>query len=154
MNFHQTYRINLPAVVSEVFDDEIVIIHLENGVYYSLDQNGALIWELVQQGATVAVIVTKIAARYGLATAPLVAVVQQFIEELCREQLILADTAVTPARQPASPQRIDHSSVAAQVPFSPPHLHKFTDMQDLLLLDPIHDVTETGWPHASGYKQH
>ena len=23
---------------------------------------------------------------------------------------------------------------------------RFTDMQDLLLLDPIHDVDETGWP--------
>jgi hypothetical protein len=26
-------------------------------------------------------------------------------------------------------------------------LHKFTDMQDLLLVDPVHDVGDAGWPH-------
>jgi hypothetical protein len=27
-----------------------------------------------------------------------------------------------------------------------PLLRKYTDMRDLLLLDPIHDVDEQGWP--------
>jgi hypothetical protein len=26
-------------------------------------------------------------------------------------------------------------------------LHRYTDMQDLIVLDPIHDVDETGWPN-------
>lgn len=30
--------------------------------------------------------------------------------------------------------------------FEEPIFHKYTDMEDLLLLDPIHDVDETGWP--------
>jgi hypothetical protein len=30
--------------------------------------------------------------------------------------------------------------------FTPPLLHKYSDMQELLLLDPIHDVDEAGWP--------
>ena len=30
--------------------------------------------------------------------------------------------------------------------FVTPELHKFTDMQELLLVDPIHEVTEEGWP--------
>jgi hypothetical protein len=29
-----------------------------------------------------------------------------------------------------------------------PVLEKYTDMQELLLLDPIHDVEEAGWPKA------
>jgi len=32
--------------------------------------------------------------------------------------------------------------------FEKPKLQKFTDMQDLLLLDPIHEVDEAGWPHT------
>ena len=28
----------------------------------------------------------------------------------------------------------------------PPVLNKYTDMQDLLLIDPIHDVEAHGWP--------
>jgi hypothetical protein len=32
--------------------------------------------------------------------------------------------------------------------FEPPILRTFEDMQDLLLLDPIHEVDEMGWPNA------
>ena len=31
-------------------------------------------------------------------------------------------------------------------PFEPPTLSKYKDMQDMLLLDPVHDVEEAGWP--------
>jgi len=30
--------------------------------------------------------------------------------------------------------------------FRPPTVAVYSDMEDLLLLDPIHDVDETGWP--------
>ncbi len=31
--------------------------------------------------------------------------------------------------------------------FAPPELHKYTDFQELLLLDPIHEVDQSlGWP--------
>jgi hypothetical protein len=30
--------------------------------------------------------------------------------------------------------------------FQPPTLRKYTDMQDLLLIDPIHEVDDLGWP--------
>ena len=31
-------------------------------------------------------------------------------------------------------------------PYESPCLESYTDMEDLLLLDPIHDVGKTGWP--------
>jgi hypothetical protein len=33
-------------------------------------------------------------------------------------------------------------------PFEMPKLSKYTDMEDLLALDPIHEVDEMGWPNA------
>jgi len=27
-------------------------------------------------------------------------------------------------------------------------VEKYTDMQDLVLLDPVHEVDERGWPHV------
>jgi hypothetical protein len=32
--------------------------------------------------------------------------------------------------------------------FQAPRFEKHTDMQDLILLDPVHEVADTGWPHA------
>jgi hypothetical protein len=31
----------------------------------------------------------------------------------------------------------------------PPVLESFTDLEELMLLDPVHDVDERGWPHAT-----
>ena len=42
-----------------------------------------------------------------------------------------------PQPQPRSPEG---------TAFNPPVLSVYSDMEDLLLLDPIHDVDETGWP--------
>jgi hypothetical protein len=42
-----------------------------------------------------------------------------------------------------SPER----ATADRPPFRTPRLEKFTDMQDLILLDPVHEVDARGWPH-------
>ena len=36
---------------------------------------------------------------------------------------------------------------ASKPDFQEPALQKYTDMEDLLLLDPIHEVDDTGWPN-------
>jgi hypothetical protein len=38
---------------------------------------------------------------------------------------------------------------AGKVAFTAPVLHVYTDMQEFMLVDPLHDVDEVaGWPHA------
>ena len=58
--------------------------------------------------------------------------------------LVLPETAAPNAAHEtlAATEPID-----SRLPFVNPTLTKFTDMQDLLLLDPIHEVDEMGWPH-------
>ena len=74
------------------------------------------------------------------------AVVQQFVAELLRENLVVGEEAKgaeSPWNQPMPAQ----AGYQTQRPgFVPPSLHKYVDMQELLLLDPIHEVDETGWP--------
>lgn len=151
MNVLQPLRINTPTVVSEVFDDEIVIIHLESGAYYSLDQSGATIWRLLQQGASVPEIQTTLAAAYPNTTTEIEQAIESFMQQLAVEQLIVSDRTLTPSPQRQIGQPFISSSRGAQQDFSMPQLNKYTDMQDLLLLDPIHDVTETGWPHGKSH---
>ena len=35
---------------------------------------------------------------------------------------------------------------SASSDFASPHLEKYTDLQDLIMLDPIHEVEPKGWP--------
>jgi hypothetical protein len=39
--------------------------------------------------------------------------------------------------------------VNGRIPFQAPALEKHSDMQDLILLDPVHEVGPRGWPHAA-----
>jgi len=143
MNSLMCFRINMPQVVHETIEGEVVIINLDDGNYYSLDKVGADIWGFVESGATVSEIAEATTYRYEGSRAVMETAVNQLIAELQQEELIILDTAK------------EHESIMAQVETDPeierlsfeaPILHKYTDMQDLLLLDPIHEVDEAGWP--------
>jgi hypothetical protein len=62
---------------------------------------------------------------------------EAFVSLLETHELILP-SAREPAKAPAVP--------TDKRPFKPLKLEVYTDMQDLLLLDPIHDAEEAGWP--------
>ena len=145
MNFLQSYRINTPTVVAEVFDDEIVVIHLGSGTYYSLNQSGATIWQGLQQGFDLAALSQLLSATYAIAPDELAQIVPPFIDELLQEQLIVPVGADQPSSG-ESPTMPTAAAGGVMLPFARPMLTKFTDMQELLLLDPIHDVNSGGWP--------
>jgi hypothetical protein len=71
------------------------------------------------------------------------------VTELLGEKLIIPrgapDDSDGPSLEPAS-AKSDCSEPAQPVKFEKCELIKYTDMQELLLLDPIHEVDETGWP--------
>jgi hypothetical protein len=60
-----------------------------------------------------------------------------FVAELAAEELVVA----APAAEAAS-------ETAAPAPYAKPELNKYTDMQQLLLADPLHEVEEAGWPRT------
>lgn len=43
----------------------------------------------------------------------------------------------------------DEIDLTERRPYQPPQVEAFNDLQDILLLDPIHDVDEAGWPMAA-----
>ena len=141
MSINDRFRVNTPKVVHETIDGEVVIIHLDTGCYYSLDGVGAAIWNWLDTGASLGEAAERLGQSYPNNQAEAGATVTQLAAELQIEALIV------PLNQPASAGRNPAPpNVALPAAFQRPVLHKHTDMQDLLLLDPIHEVDETGWP--------
>jgi hypothetical protein len=131
-------------VIAEVIDDEAIIVNLDSGAYYSLRDSACAVWELLAQQLTVPAVAQGLAVRYAGAPADIQAGVEALVVELLREQLL------APVEGSASPAPLQtHSGNGNRPPFQTPVLEKFTDMADLLLLDPIHEVDEIGWPHAA-----
>lgn len=146
MNSPVRFRVNSPKVVHETIDNEVVIIHFDSGNYYSLDGVGADIWSCVETGSTVSEIVEAITHRYEDSRAVMESAVNQLIAELQQEDLIACDEANESDGVRGLEVRAEVGSETERPRFEVPVLYKYTDMQDLLLLDPIHEVDEAGWP--------
>jgi hypothetical protein len=108
------------------------------------DGIGAVIWEEVARNSTYGSLVGLLCARYTGARAEIERAAARFLKELEDECLIVpCDSAADAVHQVA---RCDAPGPAASSDFRAPVLRKYTDMQALLLLDPIHEVDEQGWP--------
>lgn len=147
MALDEYFRINSPKIVHEIIDGEAIIINMDLGHYYSADQAGAVIWERIDQVASLKDLVEAVTRRYNGSSAQIEVTVSQFLAELQQEDLIIRTTApeTLPAGGESNRESQETSSKSA---FVPPVLNKYTDMEYLLLLDPIHEVNESGWPHG------
>jgi hypothetical protein len=126
-------------VVLETFVDETVAVHLGTGRYFSIDLIGTEIINLLETGSSLGAIVDHLSTRYGADPKLVEGAVDEFVGQLLDEEL------VHPAPHASSSAAIP-AAVRADVEFTLPTLSVYSDMEDLLLLDPIHDVDETGWP--------
>jgi hypothetical protein len=140
-------RVNAPQVIHESIDGEVIIINLASGNYYSLNGSGADVWDVIQQspGVSASELVDALALRFSDAPVDLEGPVSRFLEALREDGLIAgADGAERAAFSPGA----DWARPGDKQRFVEPSIEKFTDMQDLVLLDPVHEVDATGWPQA------
>ena len=126
------YIINSPQVICEDVSGETVIINLETGSYYNLNQEAAKLWARLIGGA-------DLDALKGSAqpqTKESGELIEAFFAKLIGEGLIKkTDAALVPIDGQIA---LDATDLVLEI---------YTDMQDLLGLDPIHEVEpEAGWP--------
>ncbi len=145
MTTSQYFRMNSPTCIHETIGDEVIVANLDVGFYYSIDDKlGMAIWNAMEGGTAIAQIVDRLSEHFGLHPSAVEPSITAFLTELEQEGLIMPDTSRQEEdRAPASlrPENLPSS-------FAKPTFEKYTDMQLLLLLDPIHEVDETGWPNA------
>ena len=136
------YRINSPQVINETIDGEAIMINLATGSYYSLDRVGGEVWALLEGSVPVDDIVVELGRRYDGAEDDIRRAVDDLLHRLSSEELVVPCDDGDPVGA-VSPE----PAPAARPAFTAPRLEKFTDMQDLILLDPVHEVDSRGWPH-------
>ena len=140
------YRVNAPYVVHQSIDGETVVINLARGFYYSLEGSGAEVWSGITQGMGEAGLLDLVRETYEGETDLLEVAVRGLLEELRAEELIVPnETDISPGPRSGA----EASQAPARRPFAPPLLRKYSDLHDLLLLDPVHQVDEAGWPERA-----
>lgn len=135
------YSTDIDQTVAELFDTELVIANYESGLYFSVSASGTLVWQGLQLGMTDDDVVDWLASLCPDNGARIAQEVPAFIATLVTEGL-----AVEATRPPA----VTRPTIPSGFAWQPPALERFDDLQELLLLDPVHDVGATGWPHRAG----
>jgi len=131
------YKANQPAVVFEKIDGELIIINTLNGFYYSGTGNAVFLWEAVTSGWTPDQLKTffvSIGHPFGSTT-----VIADYIRILLDESLIVTVEGSAEEKQPS----LDAALIGDDIPV----LSKYSDLHELIELDPIHEVeSDMGWP--------
>lgn len=131
-----------PSTVHETFADESVVMNLTSGSYYSLCGVSSLLWTQLVDGATERELIRRIQAEYA-ADDEASRSIGEFLDLLVGENLLISQVTEEVSASVETP-----IAAAPLKAFTPPIFEKFTDMEDMLLLDPIHEVDEEGWPMA------
>src|SRR5262249_14552554 len=130
LNVNQRLQVRGEEIASKVIDGEAIIINLANGIYYSMDKVGGLIWEMVEAGCSLEDTARIVAGRYEVSPEQARKDVEQLVEELLQENLATTSENGTPAMNEKflePPQKL---------PYETPKLNIYRDMGDLLALDP------------------
>jgi len=142
VNLTERFKVSSQEIVHETIEGEVVIVNLENGFYYSSDKLGCVVWKFVESGYTYGQILEVLSDKYPQNRLEIKESVARMIGELRDEGLI-----VSAQDGPAADRAVVDSPDVGEAEFVPPSLQKHKDMQDLLLVDPIHEVEDSGWPN-------
>lgn len=126
--------VNRPSVIFDVQGRETVVIDLATGHYYRLDAASTELWTRFARPVSTADLESACENPDDLR-----AELGRIVDDLTRRGLLRAAEAADGAGEPVAPWRFERFE-----------LEEFTDLEDILGLDPIHEVDPVrGWPHVA-----
>ena len=137
-NTNLNYLLNSSEISLERLNGEVVIISFNSGTYYSCVGSAADILSLVSKEVDKTLWKEIICSKYKIDDLPVVEV-DLFIDECLKENIIFSVNSKLDGMSNL-PDDFTRSS------WNTPILKIYKDFQDLLLVDPIHDSSLTGWP--------
>ncbi len=128
------YHLN-SRLAAEIFDGEYIIANLDTGLYFNVQGIAVSLIQLLPFESQDAVI-DQLANLFPENSDTIKNELTNIFKELIENEIILNSDLKTP---------VESSVNNLPTEYIPSRFNKYADMQDLLLLDPIHDVDEEGW---------
>jgi hypothetical protein len=137
------YELNAPSVIGEAVDGEVMVMNLRDGIYYSVAGDGATVWPALIGGVPIDDIAAAAASGAQVPIERVRADLEAFVARLCDEGVLRP--AESGAASPGAPPRFAGAGDYRGFAFE-----RFDDMRAMLILDPVHEVGEFGWPQQQG----
>jgi hypothetical protein len=124
--------------MGEAIDGEVMIIDLVSGIYFNLTGTSAATWPLLVAGVPLHAIVVTVGASCEADPAAIARDLAVFADRLVAESIVreLSPATASAAAAPALPN-------ATYTGFA---INRYDDMRALLVVDPVHEVGDFGWP--------
>jgi hypothetical protein len=129
---NKRFQSNSREVAAKVMDGEAIFINLSTGVYYSMNEVGTLIWELIETGRTPEEALEIVTGRYEVSREQAKADVERLVSVLLEENIVIQSDNEAKPGQPVGIEK----GLAERKPYVVPELLIYRDMGDLLALDP------------------
>ena len=120
----------------EDFQSEIVLVHIESGIYYNMSGLAADLLRNLQEPVDESMITNWIQSLNDKSSEEGF----EYLEWLLNEHIVVKSPGGPESAHTISKLDTDTNSDLWIY-------HRFDDMADLIRLDPIHDVSHKGWPH-------
>ena len=127
-------------VAAKTFDDDVILINLATGVYYTIETIGSSIWKLVAKQYSVSEIATALSDGFEVSVEQARHDLGVLVAQLVQEEL------VTVSEDEVSLEPVVRESVSKKRAYRTPRLDVYRDMEMLLALDPpLPRYKETPW---------
>ncbi|MFM1825873.1 MAG: hypothetical protein RLZZ37_508 [Actinomycetota bacterium] len=136
----RSFNYDLSKISFDRLDGEVIIVDLESGSYYCTSQTGSDIWTLVVQGVSTEQILLILNEKYLGKLTELENDINAFVDKLEEIKLIypVKNNELIDFIFPEDQNRSK---------WIKPVIEEYTDMWDLIKMDPIHESNEKqGWP--------
>ena len=141
MEVEVRFGFNQANVIFERFGDEVVAIHLGTGCYFGLPGVAGDAFLLLSGTPTISELAEELSAKYE---APALAIeddLRGFLRQLKEESLIVE------AKRAEGQTGAAIEFSGARIPYLAPAVNSHRDLENLFLVDPVHDASAEGWPH-------
>lgn len=123
-------------IVADEFEDETVLIDVQKGLYFSMRGSAAQIWKAFDEPQSRSAFLAHLK---GELSEENVSSVTEAIDKMLEHELLVA------AQLPKAGGAVLRSLTLSA--FALPVVDVFTDMAELIAIDPVHEVDEAaGWP--------
>lgn len=125
-----------PRIVADDFGDETVLINVEKGLYFSMQGSAVDIWKAFDAPQLRSLAVKGLARELSDSDGESI---DRFVQSMIDHDLLIEAEA-----RPGDEVKVAGFTAAS---FAVPVLGVFSDLAELIALDPVHEVDqEAGWP--------
>jgi hypothetical protein len=124
------YRVNDAEIIHETIDGEVMLLNLTNGNYFSLDNVGVLIWEMITLSCPLEILSSAMIEFDPNSKMVMETSLQQVVSQMLEEGLMVPCEDHTPLNRKEIIRSLKSRLEDGAIRLEPPVLHMYKDIQE------------------------